>query len=729
MRIVEYTNRRGAAGPVQQPMASPDQLSGGGLGQGVATLGQGITNFAQAYRSKQQQDGRYAASQKASQFVLESDQAVSERISTFNPNEYKRPDGKPENWEYADDIGEELAKRKAEMLKDVTNPYERQELEARLSDANNRLVFDARKKQKAVEAEYVKKNAVSAQTNYANLARSNPNKLDMTLEMMNDYYDSLPDTFQHLKDGLKEESTRVIYDSALDGKVSNLVKGNNVSLGAISALYNEVTSEESPWMTNTSRQKYDQALDKLDHLRQIAAAKAERESRAAFDDEMDKIKRLGIDDTYEPRFTENSIRQMGFGKTETENMIRKLNSTMSAGRLVKGLKNMPFGEAESYLSEEAFRKRVQSAPPEAYNNIREEFDVGRKVLSGMQGDFKRDPVKFLSEQAEGYADYKADLFAKMEDPNFDPVESQEEIKNFVGVTKKIQQSFDPTSPPRILSKDDTQKIKHLLDSVTRDAQGGQVAYSVLSSEASKWGDAWPQIVQDLKADKAITGPDVVAASLMNQPVKAKLAEDLIIAGRMSEKELKAVHGDVRLSELSKEAAETLQPFIQSISGTVEAGDIALDYIESVKRLSLLYGGAKSAKQIVSDIVNDQYDYVSSGGSTIRVPKNKVQGVWARGTQMALDNYLSTAIDTAPIVPPPSLYGLKDKDARDSYIMRIKEGGRFINNGDEGVRLLDGNGQTVYMRDEDGVETPVSFTWEQVQDFAPVKVQFEPRPGQ
>ncbi len=190
-RIQEYRQQTRSPGGVdfqRAPLSS-------GIGQGLQEIGRAANSIMDDVDKYQRRQGEHNASQKTAEYALQDNDYIEEKISAYNPNTYKRPEDKPEGWDFSDGLSEDLENKKQERLAGVDNRYEREALDLRLTQTNAKLVSEARSKQKGTEAKYVTENARNTQTQYANLVRSNPAKLEDSKKMMDDYYNTLPGPF------------------------------------------------------------------------------------------------------------------------------------------------------------------------------------------------------------------------------------------------------------------------------------------------------------------------------------------------------------------------------------------------------------------------------------------------------------------------------------------------------------------------------------------------------
>lgn len=706
-RIPEYRRQTSAPNGVDFRRAP----MGGGIGQGLQEIGQVVSGMEQSYDKYQRQQGAHNAAQKTSQFALEDDQEVTSAVESYNPNEYKKPEGKPDGYEFADEVQEKLEEKNQRRLAEVDNSYERQELDLRLSTVKSKLVLEARTKQKSVEAKYVKENAVKTQTQYANLVRSNPGKLEDGIGMMNDYYDTLPERYAGVKDLMKQESTQVLYDSALDGKVTALAKKSNLSPYEVTKLRNEIAKEGSSWQKNSSKEKYDQSLTQLASLEKQARLQTDFNSKVDFDDEMKRITEFGVQENYKTKFTDQYINSTSFTPKQKENMIRVRDESLAIGKQLNTFKSMPFSEIEKKLSVLSYREKVDKDPSKSHVYIAER-DAGIKAYKQMRKEYADDPIKYMENLSPGGKEFFENFRASI-----DKAQSPEEINSlvtgYVSKVTSIQENLDPNQTPKLLSKDDTDRMRNLLSSANINKSGAQEVFSVLQKESQKWGPHFPQIVQEYRQDKAMDFMVAIAASNMGDKSKLPLVQDIITVSKLAKSELDNNYSSgEKDTDITASSQAALKPFLDSMPNTLEGQQLKAAYVDMESKMYKFYGGKKSHKELSELIVKDQYEFTRISGKSIRMPKDKVKDF-----DKAEDNldFILSNVKNRDLIPGDSGMGLTPEDNKKEYKSRIYNSGRLENDGDEGVILVDANGQSVYEADPNspnGIKA-VRFTWDQI----------------
>lgn len=709
-RIQEYRQQTRAPGAVNFKQASGIS----GLGESLQAVGQAVNNISDTYDNYQKQQAQHNASQKTAQYALEDDKYITEVTDSYNPNTYKKPEGKPDNWEFADDIQEKLESNKQERLAKIDNRYERDALEERLTTTNAKLVMEARVKQKATEAKYVKQNAQDTQNLYANMVRSNPNRLEDAKAMMEDYYNTLPSQYNGIKDQLKTQSTQVLYDSALDGRVSSLSTKTNPSIGEINSLIAQMKNEKGQWQGNVSKEKFDQSITKLESMKKTATAAYETQSKMDFEQEMDRIVRVGIDPkSYQEKYTVDYINKSSFTPKEKEKMLALREQALTKGIAKFETQNMTFQEAANFYTEADLRKDANSDPNNFYK-YKAKYDSIQDVLKQSQKQFKEDPIGYTRGVKPEFDDMVGNFEAKWAMNQVSP----EEVQSYVLTTSEAQKKVDAYAQPRIVTKDMSNGLKAVLEDTTNPG----AAYQAVLQESQKWGKNWKMALRDLSKDKVFNPTMEVASGVIDDPMKRGFVESAFKAAKLSSTELDTLYGaKINDNELKQQVKTSLNQFLKSQKFTTDYDDISLKYLEGATNITKYYKGDKSPQDVTNLLVNDKYDFVDLKSNVVRVPKNL--GIPTSKITNSLPNVVEKILNKPDsIFVPPSLYkGLKEEDKARMYANRIWSNGGFVNDGDEGVRLVDGEGNQIWgVESESGGRKnyrPIKFNWKELNTIS------------
>jgi len=700
-RISEYRQQTRSPGAVdfqRAPLSS-------GIGQGLQEIGRAVNNITDDIDRYQRKQGEHNAAQKTAAYAIEDDQLVTDKVNAYNPNTYKKPEGKPDNWDFADDLNEELENKKQQRLSEVDNRYERDALDLRLTNTNAKLVSDARSKQKATEAKYISDNAKNTQTLYANVVRSNPEKLEDSKKMMDDYYNTLPPQFDGVKDLLKKESNTVLHDSALDGYVTKLSTKSNVSTGEINKAIEELKDEKGIWVKNSSKEKFDQSLTQLQKLKEVTTERNKVDFQFGFKQEMDRMRVTGED---RGKYTEAEIRSAGFKPNETEKMIREQSYARKEAKEYSQIKDMSFEDAAKLVSPEAIDKLLKS-DPENFYLVNNQAQARLNAWNKRSQLIKADPVNYVEKTSE-VVQAKRDAMDAALRGESSADEKISKVEDYASTLISEQKRLNPYSTPSILDTNEINSIKYQMESIPATSNGVDQAVVVLKNQMDKWGKYAPIAFKDLKANEAINSSHYVAATLLQDASKTSLAKDFIRAGVIP-----VDKQDTTLLKEHKENAKTaLEDLKKSLSSQVDGEKIYQDYENALTQMMYYYESnnipGKDVEDIASKMILDNYDFQDG----YRVPIQN--GISIADKVSSATNFYMNTLDVNPnIVAPKSFQGIKEADARSIYISRLKANAQWVNNGDTGLQLLDNEGNNVFVK-EDGIEKPVRLSWDELNQL-------------
>jgi len=154
--------------------------------------------------------------------------------------------------------------------------------------------------------------------------------------------------------------------------------------------------------------------------------------------------------------------------------------------------------------------------------------------------------------------------------------------------------------------------------------GGAIAVlSEIQTTARLWGDHWPEVYREI-APKLDPTLRVVAAG-----VEPAAGVRLLNAQSTPVAKILASEGDVKNTDLRKDVIDALKPFARTVAGSQRDQTVS-DYTITAHKLAAIYasGGQTSrpaAAQAVKEIIGGKYDFVDSGESHYRVPKQDEQG--------------------------------------------------------------------------------------------------------
>jgi len=712
-RINEYRSQVRAPGAVDYQRASGRSVFGEALGVIGETVNK-VQNDIEVYQKK---EGEYYAATKSAEYALEDDEFIKNEVKNYDPKKYENKETNPDGNEFHKDVENKIYERRQKRLGDAPNEYARRSLEMKLLNLDNHSISNIRDSQTKADAEYGTQKYKTNFTGFANKARSNPNEVDNLVKLNDDYVNSM----HFLKSEADKESLRMqgkitLHDSALDGKVSTLTASANPSVGQINAMIAELKDSKGKWQGNTSIEKFDQSLSKLENLRSASIQKHQTESKAAFEEEMARIKKVGIDDTYKERFDLNYINNSGFTGKQKESMIAMREESLMAGRAKRETEGMSFQQVAQYYNEAKLRAESEKDPTK-FNILNAKLNAVKSVVSQSREEFKKDPIGYIRTIKPGADDLFTNFEANWKAGDVTP----EEVSGFVEMSRGYQKQVDEYSTPRIVTPAMSDELKYLVSDTTFDEQGATAAYMAVLKESQKWGPHWKDAVKDLTKDKVFNPTMEIAVGAMDNPANRKFVEFAFKASKYNNEDLNKFYGKkMDDASLDQAVTQSINSFLKSQQHTHDSDQIALKYKEGITNITKYFRGEKSPQEVADIVVNSHYDFAEIGNSTVRIPKT------TSISRFRLKEALPSVLDGIAkgereiYVPPSAHKGVKPEDANKMYRSRVYARGTLANDGDEGVRLVDGEGSQVYevKLDDKGrkVSAPMKWTWKEIESI-------------
>lgn len=699
-RIQEYRQQTRTPGAVDFQRAP----SSSGIGQGLQEIGRATNNIIEDVNKYVAKEAEYNANAKFSEANLADKEFAKTELDAYDPASYFDKTKNPEGKTFESSFSEKLQQRREALLETATNGYERRILEAKLTDFHSRLTSQATEiqdsKNKTYGASLVKDNL----TKHANAVRSNGILLEDSVKTMDDYVGSVYYLDEATKNDLKKQANTVLHDSALDGYVTKLSTTNNITTGEIDKAINELKDTKGKWVNNSSKEKFDQSLSQLQKLKEVTTERNKSDFQFGFKQEMDRMKTTGED---RGKYTEAEIRNAGFNAKETEKMVREQSYARTEAKEYSQIKDMSFEEASKLVTPEAIEKLLLS-DPENFYLVQGQAQARLNAWNKRTQLMKNDPVNYV-EKVSSVVQAKRDAMevALRNDPSGLKNETITSVEDYASSLVSEQKRLNPYSDPTILDASTIASIKYQIDSVPKDANGVDKAMLVLEGQLKQWGKYAPVAFKDLKANKAISSSHYVAATLLTDPSKAPLARDIIKSAVMP-----AIKVDEqKMKDLREEAKTQLEDLKTSLSTQADGDKIYADYEETLAKLKYYYEDnnlpSPDMDDLAKTVILDNYDFDSG----YRVPKQNGVSI-LDNVNAGASFYLNNISNVKNLSIPKSYTGIKPEDARDIYINRILDKGRWVNNGDKGLQLIDGEGNNVFI-EENGQVNPIRLDWDEL----------------
>lgn len=694
-RIQEYTRQVSPSGPTGRMIQADTRAQ-----NALANVGNSIANFGQNVARWEDQRDTFEAQKQA---VKLRDQLDKE----LNEAKLKAPPGARNFSEFARTHLETRRNQALEQMGDLT-PNAQKVFERSLLEIDSKFQAEAR----AFEADALAKETVTfikeSEENSRNTVRANPAKLDEYLIEQTKLNSAAPGVSEHWKAERNQEVSRALHDAALDGIVTTAETNPRTTIGQVDALIADMKNEKSRWIKGTTNPEYDRDLSRLQRLRETLIAKRQQFITTDFKERMDQIEKTGVDNGH---YTSQWIKSNISDPELQKQMLYREATAREVGKVVATTGAMPIGDLVS---------RVRAANDKQSLGDSNTFYKDASVASAYQVALENRTKAWAADPA-GYT-LSVSAAAKSADEAFlkNPTPETSRVRNETIIAE--QSKMYPGEMPSIVTKERAAQIQSILAKIPQTGKGAEEALAVLQTENELHGNFWPIAVKDLRREKAINSTQYVAASMLSDPTKKWFAEDLVRASVMKRDDLTKqipVSGAVESARLA--AVEALKPLTDSLGGMADGTKIQADYVDALIQY-ILYKGAQAgddlsgqAEDYARKVVLDSYDFKGS----YRVPVSQNSGAVERVTKALVDTSRRSEFNNVKpifyedLVIPPSMNGLREKDAKEVYVNRLKDYGRFVNDNDDGIRFVDEFDNPVYVK-KDGKATQLKWTWDDVK---------------
>lgn len=701
-RIQEY--RQQSRGGVSAPTGQMQASGVSGLAESLKIIGKTVNNITDEYDRVQEKNAIYN--------VEKATVAEQTELTEYWNNKKSSIKGNGEG--FTESVVTDLEKRKSEKLSSIESPRERELLSMKYDRLYNGVIQDAMGYQTSTAANYEVSSLQSQFETRRNQVRNEPS----LAEKYEPENDSLIDSNIYLdasvKTKLKEEEKRALYDTALDGYVTKLETSDKVSSGDIAALRKELTAKDSnKWTGKASAQGYDNALRRLDRLKETFNAREKQDYMNNFKQEMAFMKDgNGFD---RGKYTEKEIMSSPYlSDKEKQRMVQEQYFSRTIGNEARLIKDLPADQIENSLSPDFIKKEIQSNP-DNYFLIKEKIDARQAAWKEREKQYNDDPVSYIKGVSPAVS--------KLGDALNSVLQNDLQLKDlntavpladkYASTVISEQKRLYPNKVPTILDQGRINQIKYQMTNIVSSPKGVDEAFVALKKESVLWGKYSDIAFKDLRNGGAINASQAVAASLVADTSKEYLAKDLLKASVTPLKDMKSDESEDRVRDMVR---EELSSFRQTLDPQADGQKIYQDLEDSSTQLYMYYKTSNNPdradiKEITKDIILNDYNINGS----YRVPKTFDVDLVESSSNMFIDSLP----EIKNIYVPPSKTGLNPEDSKDLYIRSIQNSGKWVNYGDEGVMLLDHNNENVFTI-ENGKEEPIIMRWENMGPYKQLK---------
>lgn len=538
---------------------------------------------------------------------------------------------------------------------------------------------------------------------YANLAEQDPTSAKAAAQNLETASAGLP--AEH-RAAITSELKTQVYDSAGEGIVNRLVKNPNVKPTDVDAARALLNDPNNGYVGNMSPAQFAAINAKLDRIKDTSANVQSVINAQALGDVYKQLETNGGND---PGGNGQKIIDNYVGKTPDETKIwkaeqqRKYDDATAFGKATAGVNSMPQADVEATVNN--LQGRIAKAAPDQLGPLQASLKAVQKASAERDKAFFNDPAGWVRDNNEAVqARYNA--FAQNPSP--------ETFQQYAMATVAEQKRLYPNQVPRVVSDEMAQTIAGAVNKITNDPQGASAAATTLSSYAHTAGPYWSQMSQELYKQKVLNSDQFVAASLYGKPNGTALAEQILRASVVPQKDLLAMHaGDENMTQSKVRAAANaaFAPLAKTLTDDRSGVSLVGGYEEALTTLMLYRGSTKDASLLASKMINDEYAFKG----TYRIPN--AARVNADDVDAGLKSALgrvsdaNSGIASANLIVPPSYSGLGPNDQKRAYVANVQAQGHWVTNSTEdGVVLYDEQNHPVWQKGKDGKPQMVGMKW-------------------
>lgn len=701
-RIREYTQQVSVSGPQASGRASAGDF-GAGLGEGLASFGRAVSTSGEAVGEIDDRFAAFDAEKKAAaaqglwkERLDQLKKKHSEELAS-TPIDQDAPD-------FTEEFKKEYGAWHEKTVTGISNPKAQRLLDTRLASLQSNLTDNAISYEATERAKWQTNGLKEIFDKGENAIRSDPSSRDSVIETNARLVNAMPYGDALTKKEIIRKETQRAWDADLDSRVATLETNPHARPEDVRVLLAHAKDKSKGWQGNMTPEKYDATLTRLQKLEKLIKDKSQQEYVAGFDEAMDQIEVTGAD---AGRYTAEEIKKNVADPIVANRMVKRQAMSRAIGKEAVWVKDAPDSEIMARLDPAKVNEQLSTS--KEFHRDYGAVQAATKAFHNRLQQWKDDRVGYtLGVSAAAKNSYEQ--YAK--NPSI------ETAKVYADTVMAEQRRLSPGSRPAILTDAMAQQVKAQFEAVPRNEQGAAQAVGVLQSHMQTWGPQyWPQVVSDLRASKALTDEQYVAASLFDKPQYRYVAEDLLKASLVKEDDLvKSIPGDGARKAARDAAIGALQPLRGTLMHMADGQESYSAFENALTKLVLFKGyqsGADKsgdAEDLARKIVLDSYHPID--GESYRVPVSQDIDSVKSAASSVLRNLHK--YDFASL--PRDLDGLRPGDAKERYISSLQINGKLVNNGDAGLRLIDERGRQVYSNDG-GKPKALAWTWGDLEAMA------------
>lgn len=379
---------------------------------------------------------------------------------------------------------------------------------------------------------------------------------------------------------------------------------------------------------------------------------------------------------------------------KADEVLEKINRAEAFGANMATIRTASPEELREILSKEA----EDLAGQEGYKTEKAELTALQRAIQQRNQQINDDPagytIKSFPEVASAYRVLSEEMQSGSE-------ESQKAaIASYVATVREKQEQLG-VPMPELLSGAYAQEIAARFNNTE---EGGETSYQTISAMSELWGEAWPDVVDQLTGSKLVPG-SVAVISAMDNPLRAGQLSEAVQTGEGAYKDLL---GKTNVRDIEESVAAEMVDFQESLIGLEGHVKTYNQFHESASLLAmkLMTEGMDSSTAVeaaVGSVILDRYTFQDG----YRVPVGADADSVSRGLA-----WLRSNPEKMGLKIPESVHIQNADDARNVYhealsfdIVTLRD--------DAGLALVDADGYA--LQKEDG--SPVIYSWDELSQFS------------
>lgn len=517
-----------------------------------------------------------------------------------------------------------------------------------------------------------------------NAVRSRPDAMPFFKNEMEQLVDSMPGVDAVTKNEIKNMQNQKLHGSALDGIVTGLETDDNVTPGQVDAAIAQLKDERAPYLKNASPADYNNALTRLQRLKETTNEKGNKLALMAFEEDMRQYQTTGENRN---GWTEEEALTLAKGADDVTRV--KIGKTFRAaeavGAEVARSADTPFAEDVSRVT--GMEKNLGQTDDFDVNADR--YRAAVQAYTQKRQAYNKDPAGYTISNSPAVSSAWAKYQASPSPEAF----QQYAVTSWAQQSRLLAGEKSLTAESTTLVPDEmSSNVAEQMASIPNSDIGASQAGDILADLQKNAGQYWPQVARDLYAKKALDETQYVAATVAGGS-HPHMAQELLRANAKPNSEWAKISQVQGAENLARSAA--ISALSGSKSALIASGgeSVYTAQVEALTKLGLYrqaLGKKPDIRGAAKNMFLEDYTFIDSSHSQMRIPRTVDPSLVRSGTGVILKN-----LDTMNIVPYTSSEGIRPEDNKADYVNKVRSFGTWVTNSDEtGARLTDDLGRPV-----------------------------------